>query len=50
MKGEIVKPTKRNKCDYCDELAVYKVKNNKEPTLYVCKSCYKDLDKAKKNL
>ena len=42
MKGELVKPTKRNKCDNCDELAVYKVKNGDEPTSYLCNVCYRE--------
>lgn len=42
MKG-VVKATKRNKCDYCDELAVFKLKENpSDPYLYLCKSCYKE--------
>ncbi|MBS3152749.1 hypothetical protein J4230_05040 [Candidatus Woesearchaeota archaeon] len=47
MQGELVKPTKRNKCDYCDELATYKVKKQEEPTLYLCPACFKEnkLDK-----
>ena len=48
MRSEIVKPEKRNKCDYCDELAKYKVKTSNEPALYLCYSCYKD-KKDKKN-
>ncbi len=48
MKKETVKPTKRNKCDYCDELAVFKIKKADEPSLYLCKSCYKDFEKSKK--
>ena len=45
MRGELVKPTKRNKCDYCDELATYKVKKAGEPSLYLCTVCYKDAKK-----
>ena len=45
---EVAKPTKRNKCDYCDELAVYKIKKADEPSLYLCKDCLKEKEKTKK--
>ena len=44
MKGEVIKPTKRNKCDNCDELAVYKIKKDESPSSYLCKICYKELN------
>jgi len=49
MKGVVTKPTKRNKCDYCDELAAYKLKENKsDPYSYLCNNCYKDAINSKK--
>ena len=42
MKSEVVKPTKRNKCDLCDELATFKLKKDDEPTSYLCNICYKE--------
>ena len=49
MKEAIIKDTKRNKCDYCDELAVYKIKAKvSDPYSYLCKSCYNDTKKVKK--
>lgn len=50
MQASLVKPTKRNKCDYCDDLAAYKIKKSDEPTLYLCSNCYKDLKKTKKTV
>ncbi len=47
MKKEEVKPGKINKCDYCDELSVYKVKDKDAPSLYLCKNCYKEYNKKK---
>lgn len=35
-----------NKCDYCDDLAVYKIPDN-GIYLYLCDNCYADQDKAK---
>ena len=48
MQGELVKPTKRNKCDFCDELAKFKVKKTDEPTSYLCATCYKETNSKKK--
>ncbi|MBI2148493.1 hypothetical protein HYU23_02340 [Candidatus Woesearchaeota archaeon] len=45
MRKEAIKPTKRNKCDYCDELAVYKIKSEEEPSAYLCTTCYKEREK-----
>lgn len=49
MKGEVVKPTKRNKCDFCDEIATFKLKKDEEPTLYLCNICYKENIKPELN-
>ena len=51
MEPEILKTTKRNKCDYCDDLAKFKIKEKiTDPYFYICKACYKDLQKQSKIL
>ena len=48
--GGIIKETKRNKCDLCDELAIFKTKEESEPYMYLCKSCYKENQKPIKKI
>lgn len=40
MKKEFVKQNKINKCDYCDELATYKILKDNDISEYICTSCY----------
>ena len=46
---ELIKETKSKKCDYCDEYAIMKVKEN-ELYNYLCKNCAKDTEKAKEQI
>ncbi len=46
---EKVEIPKAKKCDYCDEYAEYKVKDNGIYG-YLCNYCYKNLDKVKQEL
>jgi len=46
---KLVKETKTKKCDYCDDYAEFKVKEKGLYT-YLCKSCSKDIEKAKKSI
>ncbi len=41
--------TKAKKCDYCDEFAEYKIKEDGLYS-YLCKLCYKDPISAKKKI
>ncbi len=41
--GNITKETKRNKCDLCDELAIFKTRKEYEDLYsYFCKNCYEE--------
>ena len=42
-----IKVTKGKKCDYCDEYAELKVKDDGISS-YLCNYCFKNLDKVKK--
>ncbi len=44
-----IEETKSKKCDYCDEYAIIKVKEE-GIYLYLCKTCAKDIDKAKESI
>ena len=46
---KLERDTKAKKCDYCDEFAEYKLKDNGLYT-YLCKSCYKNPIDAKKKI
>jgi len=46
---EVIEDTKSKKCDYCDEYAKYKLKID-DLYSYLCTYCYKNIDKAKKEI
>lgn len=45
----VLEHTKTKKCDYCDEFAAYKVKED-ELNTYLCDWCYHNIDEAKKRI
>ncbi|HLC58466.1 MAG TPA: hypothetical protein VJI68_01250 [Candidatus Nanoarchaeia archaeon] len=46
---EVIKETKGKKCDYCDEIAMFKILQEGLYE-YLCITCVKDTEQAKKEI
>ena len=49
MKTILVEATKNKKCDYCDDFAAMKYKEE-ELSMYMCEWCFKHQDQARESI